>query len=170
MKKIFLLLLLLFNFDISFAENKLAYININHIINNSIVGQSISEHIQNIKQKQIDEFKIVEKKLATKEQDLFKKKNIIEKDEFEKQADILKKEILNYGKEKKKFNDEIEKKKIKYTKKILDALNPIVSSYVEKNEILIVFSKTNIVIAKKNLDITIPVMNLLNDQLSKIDF
>ena len=51
---------------------------------------------------------------------------VIDKDEFEKQAGILKKEILNYGKEKKKFNDEIEKKKIKYTKKILDALDPIV--------------------------------------------
>ena len=170
MKKIFLLLLFFFNFDATFAENKLAYININHIINNSIVGQSISEHIQNIKQKQIDEFKIIEKQLNTKEQDLLKKKNIIDKDEFEKQVNILKNEILNYGREKKKFNDEIEKKKIKYTKKILDSLNPIVSTYVEKNEILIVFSKKNIVIAKKNLDITMPVMNLLNDQLSKIDF
>ena len=41
---------------------------------------------------------------------------------------------------------------------------------MEENSITIVFPKKNIVIAKKNLDITISIMNLLNDQLKKIDF
>ena len=59
---------------------------------------------------------------------------------------------------------------MKYTKTILDALNPIVSSYVEKNSILIVFEKKNIIIAKKDLDITIPIMNILDTKLNNIDF
>ena len=37
-----------FNFNHSYSEDKLAYIDINYILNNSIVGQSITKHIQNI--------------------------------------------------------------------------------------------------------------------------
>ena len=49
MKKIFLLIFIILNFENSFAENKIAYIDINHILNNSVVGQSISEHINKIR-------------------------------------------------------------------------------------------------------------------------
>ena len=64
----------------------------------------------------------------------------------------------------------IDKKKIKYTKIVLKSLNPIISKYVEENSITIVFPKKSIVVAKKNLDITISIMDLLNNQLKKIDF
>ena len=53
---------------------------------------------------------------------------------------------------------------------VLNVLNPIISKYVEDNSITIVFPKKNIIIAKKNLDITTTIMNLLNNQLKKIDF
>ena len=65
---------------------------------------------------------------------------------------------------------EIDEKKIKYTKVVLNVLNPIISKYVEDNSITIVFPKKNIIIAKKNLDITSTIMNLLNNQLKEIDF
>ena len=43
-------------------------------------------------------------------------------------------------------------------------------AFTEENSIEIVLSKKNIIIAKKDLDITNPVMDLLNDKLVKIDF
>ncbi len=52
----------------------------------------------------------------------------------------------------------------------MNTLNPIISKYVEENSITIVFPKKSIVIAKKNLDITTLIMDLLNNQLKKIDF
>ena len=170
MKKIFIFLIFFLNSNFLYAESKFAYINVNHILNNSIVGKSISEHINNIRKNKINEFNTIEKDLANKEQNLIKKKNIIDKDEFDKEVILLKNEILIYENKKKKFNDEMDQKKMKYTKTILDALNPIVSSYVEKNSILIVFEKKNIIIAKKDLDITIPIMNILNTKLNNIDF
>ena len=111
MKKLLLLLIFILNFEIGYAENKIAYIDINYILNNSAAGQSISEHIKKIKKDKIDQFKITEQKLTDKEKDLIKKKNIIDKNEFEKQANILKNEIEIYRNEKKKFNVEIDKKK-----------------------------------------------------------
>ena len=170
MKKIFLLFIFILNFENCYAENKIAYIDKNHILNHSIVGQSISKHIKKIKEKKNNELVLIEKKLTDKEEDIIKKKNIIEKSEFEKQVNILKKEIGEYRNKKIKINEEIDKKKIKYTKIVLNTLNPIISKYVEENSITIVFPKKSIVIAKKNLDITTLIMDLLNNQLKKIDF
>jgi len=170
MKKLLIFFIFAFIFENSYAENKVGYIDINHILNNSTAGKSISEHIQKIKEEKIEQFKITESKLSEKEKGIIKKKNIIDSKEFEKQVKALKEEIDFYRKEQKQFNEEIDSKKVKYTKIILKSLNPIISKYVEDNSIMIVFPKKSIIIAKKNLDITKPVMNLLNNQLKKIDF
>ena len=170
MRKIFVLLIFILNFDTLYAEDKIAYIDINNILNNSIVGQSITKHIQNVKEKKNKEFSLIENKLLDREKDIIKKKNIIEKDEFDKQVNLLREEIKNYNLQKNEFNEQIEEKKIKYTKVVLNALNPIISKYVEENSILIVLPKKNIIIAKKNLDITNIIMDLLNNELKKINF
>tara|TARA_Y100000741_G_scaffold305581_1_gene247868 strand:- start:2038 stop:2550 length:513 start_codon:yes stop_codon:yes gene_type:complete len=170
MKKILIFLFFIININNCYAESTLAYININYILNNSIVGLSISKHIKEIKENKIKEFKLLEKQLSEKENDIVKKKNLVEKNEFNKQVNVLKEEVNIFINKKKKFNEEIDKKKIKYTKTVLNTLNPIISKYVEDNSILIVFPKKNIIIAKKNLDITEPILNLLNKKLTKIDF
>ena len=170
MKKLLFLFIILLNFDNSYADNKISYIDIDYILNNSIVGKSITKHIQTIKEKKNNELKDIEKQLSDKENDLIKQKNIIEKDEFEKKIKNLKSEISEYRKKKLSSNKEINEKKLEYTKKVLKVLDPIISKYVEDNSINIVFPKKNIIIAKKNLDITNSIMNLLNKQLVKIDF
>jgi len=170
MKKIFLVLIFFLNFDYVYANKNFVYIDVNNILNNSIVGQSITKHIQNLKEKKNKEFSLIESNLLDKEKDIIKKKNIIEKDEFDKQVNLLREEIKNYNLQKNKFNEQIEEKKIKYTKVVLNALNPIISKYVEENSILIVLPKKNIIIAKKNLDITNIIMDLLNNELKKINF
>ena len=170
MRKIILILIIFIHCNYSYAENKIAYIDINNILNNSIVGQSITKYIKDIKEKKKKEFLLIENKLLDKEKDIIKKKNIIEKAEFDKEVSILKNEINEYTNQKNKFNKEIDEKKIKYTKVVLNVLNPIISKYVEDNSITIVFPKKNIIIAKKNLDITSTIMNLLNNQLKEIDF
>ena len=74
MKKILLLLIFILNFENSYADNKIAYIDINHLLNNSLAGQSISEHIRKIKEKKNNELELIEKQLKDKEKDLIKKK------------------------------------------------------------------------------------------------
>ena len=170
MKKILILFFFIINANNCYAESSVAYININYILNNSIVGLSISNHIKEIKDSKIKEFKLLEKQLSEKESDIIKKKNIVEKAEFEKQVNILKEEINIFINKKKIFYDKVDKKKNKYTKTVLNTLNPIISKYVEDNSISIVFPKKNIIIAKKNLDITKPIIDLLNKKLTKIEF
>ena len=170
MKKIILLLIIILNFEYCYADNKIVYIDINNILNNSIVGKSISKHLQNIRENKSKEFKLIEKRLLDKEKDIIKKKNIIETNEFEEQVVLLNKEVTEYNIKKKRFNKEIDEKKIKYTKIVLKSLNPIISKYVEENSISIVFPKKNLIMAKKDLDITNIIMVLLNEELKEIDF
>ena len=51
MKKIFFFLTIFLNFEYAYAENKIAYIDLNNILNNSLVGKSITQYIKNIKEK-----------------------------------------------------------------------------------------------------------------------
>ena len=111
MKKIFVILFSFVIFNTSSAESKIAYININYILNYSIVGKSITEHLNIIKEKKLNEFQSIEKTLSEKEKNILKKKNIISKDDFNNEVELLKKEIVQYKNKKKQFNNEIEKKK-----------------------------------------------------------
>ena len=100
MKKILFLFIIFFNFGHSTADNKIAYIDIDYILNNSIVGKTITDHIQKIKEKKDKELESIEKQLSEKENDIAKQKNIIEKSDFEKKIENLKKEINEYRKKK----------------------------------------------------------------------
>ena len=79
MKKGFLILILFLNFSILNANSNISYIDINLILNNSIVGKSISKHIKEIKDNKNKEFSLIEKKLLDKEKDLIKKKKYSKK-------------------------------------------------------------------------------------------
>ena len=47
-------------------------------------------------------------------------------------------------------------------------MNPIISNYVEQNSISVVIPKKMIIIGKKSLDITIPVIKILDKNIQKI--
>ena len=58
----------------------------------------------------------------------------------------------------------------KTVKEILELLNPIITNYVESNSIIMVLPKKNIIVGKKNLDISDQIINLLNYKIIKINF
>ena len=60
--------------------------------------------------------------------------------------------------------------KLKNTKQILKILNPIITNYVDKNSISLVIPKKNIIVGKKNLEITSEIVKLLNDKVKSLDF
>ena len=102
MKNIILIIIFILNINLSYAEDKIAYININYILNNSLAGKSITEHILKLKEKKTSEFLSIEKQLANKEKEIINQKNIIEKSKFEEQVKKLRDEVNSYN-EKKKY-------------------------------------------------------------------
>ena len=171
MKKNFFFFIFFF-LKISFvsAENNITYIDLNFILNNSIVGKSLKEHMLSINNQNLNELNKIEEILKKKESELISQKNIISKDDFEKKILNLSNEINDFNIKKKKINDQFNEIKIKNTKKVLEILNPIIKKYVEKNEISIVLPKKNIIVGRKNLDITNVIIQILDEEIKKIEF
>ena len=170
MKSILISVLLILKFNFVYADEKIAFIDLNFIMNNSLSGKSINNLINTIKDKKIQEFNIIESKIKKDENDLISKKNIIEKKIYNQKVDQIKLRINNYNNDRQVFKKYLDERKIIYTNKLLESLNPIISNFVEKNSISVVLPKKMIIIGKKNLDITVPVMKILDKTIQKINF
>tara|TARA_B100000700_G_C15037466_1_gene853496 strand:+ start:513 stop:1034 length:522 start_codon:yes stop_codon:yes gene_type:complete len=170
MKKFFYIIFFFTILSNANADLKIVYIDINEILTNSKVGKSITEYMTSLEKNKIAEFDQLEKKLKNKDKEIIAKKNILNDEELQNEINSLKKDITKYKNDKKNFIDELNKKKLGYTKIVLNKLNSIISKYVDENSISIVFPKKSLVVAKKDLDITSEVMDLLNQSLTKIDF
>lgn len=167
MKKYISIFVLLIIFPV---KAQIAYIDINLILNKSNVGKSLNVYISELNTKNNEKYKKIEDELIQKEQTLISQQNILEKAEFEKKIANLTKQVQIYRSNKKKSIDEIKNIKINNSKKILNILNPIITNYVEENSISIVLPKKNIVVGKKNLDISDKILKLLNNKIQKLDF
>ena len=169
MKKFYFFLLILIFFPLNtFA--KIAYIDLNLILNKSEVGIFVNSHIEKIRKEYYSKYKEQENRLIEKEKLLISQKNILNEDEFNKKINVLTEEVKKYRSDKKESIERINKIKIDYTNEILKSLNPIITKYVNLNSISLVIPKKNIIVGKKNLDITDQIIKLLNDNIKKINF
>jgi len=151
-----------------YAEN-VVYIDIDYIINNSLVGKNLSAKLQeNFKNKDVI-FKKKENELKKKENQLFAQKNILDENAYEKKVDKLKKEIEIYKSNKAQFIKKFNSKKIEYTKLLLQEINPILEDFSKQKSIGIILQKKNIVIGKSNLDITKDIITILNNKIKKLE-
>ncbi len=167
MKKISYLIFLIF-FS-SHAKAEIAYIDINYILNSSSVGKSLNLYIDNLSKKDSLVYENIEKDLIKREKTLIAQQNILNENEFKKKLSNLSREVNKYRADKNASKEELNKIKIENTKKILKILNPIITKYVEENAISLVIPKKNIIVGRKNLDITDQILKKLNDTSEKLD-
>ena len=64
------------------AEEKISYVDMNMLMNNSEAGKSITEQLTSIHKKNITNLKKIEDELKKDESELLKQKNVISKEEF----------------------------------------------------------------------------------------
>ena len=103
MIKNFFLVFIIFFSSVLFASSndKIVYLDINYILNNSIPGKSILSQLDTLNKNNIAELKKDELQIIEDEKALTKKKNIISEEEF-------KNEILKIEKKIKIFKDKKE--------------------------------------------------------------
>ena len=170
MKYIFIIILTFLKIEIAFANEKIAFIDLNFIINNSVAGTSINTFINNLSREKNNYFKVKENEIKKDENELISKKNIIEESIYNKKVNEIKIRINNYKLERQKFNKNLNEKKIKYNNLLLEQLNPIISNFVEQNSITIVLPKKMVIVGKKDLDITRQILEVLDKTNKKINF
>jgi outer membrane protein len=166
LNRIFVILVSLFFFSSNlYAENKVAYINIDLILSKSNPSKSLFSQLELIEQKQIEKIKNNEIKLKEEEKKIFATKNIISKDEFNKNVDTFQKKVETHRKSKEINIQNFNKKRNKEILRFFKLINPIIEKVMEKNSIAILLEKKNIFIAKSNYDITAIVIEEINKDI-----
>ena len=69
-----------------------------------------------------------------------------------------------------KKNDDFNKFRINSQKKIIEALNPIITTFLKKESVQILLQKEQIVFGDNELDITEEILKLFNEKHKKIKF
>ena len=75
------------------------------------------------------------------------------------------KKIEQFNKQKVDLSSKFNNKRDEETLALLQKINPIISDYMEKNQITLIFDKKNIYIAKSELDITKPILEIVNSKV-----
>ena len=166
--KIFILLISLSFFSTNlYAENKVAYINIDLVLSESIPSKSLFSQLKLIEQKHIKKIKVDENNLKDEEKKILATKNIISKDQFQNNVNIFQKKVELHTKSKEENIQNLKQKRNKEVLRFFKLINPIIEKIMEKNSIGILIEKKNIFIAKSNYDITEIVIEEINKNIKE---
>ena len=113
----------------TYAENNVAFINMQYIMDKSLAGQSLKKQLEQLHKKNIGEFKKNEDSLKKKEKEILAKKNILSKEEFQKEISILRNEVKNYNNERNEKINSLTKKRLQSMEQILKNLSPLLAEF-----------------------------------------
>ena len=168
MKKITLVsFFFLLIFNLVSANTKIVYVDMNAIVSNSKPGSSILNQLNTLNKKNLENFKKKEKILKKKETKIISQKNVLAESEFQTNIEDLKLDIEKYNIEKKQSITNFNKIRIDNTNKLLKLINPILSDYSESNSIAIILQKKNIIVGKKELDVTNEIIQIIDENISE---
>ena len=168
-KKFLFILFTTWIFTNSYAEEqKIVYLNVDKIMQQSIAGKSIKKQLENLYNKNLEKFKKNDEILKNKEKKLIAQKNILSKEDFQKELTGLRTEIINFQKEQVKARDDINKLRIGATNKLISQLSPILQEYAKKNSVSLILQKKNIVMGKKEIEITDEILEITNKEIKNI--
>ena len=121
------------------------------------------------KNKQIQiEINKIKTELESEQKQIFSQKNVLSVEEYNKKITNLENKIIEMNTKIKKKQDELNLFKNKVEKNFSKQLNMIIEEYSVQNSIDIIFKKENLLMAKKNLDITENIFNLFNEKVDII--
>lgn len=168
-KKFFIIKIFFLIFTLSNAEEqKIVYLNVDKIMQQSIAGKSIKKQLENIYNKNLEKFKKNDEILKNKEKKIIAQKNILSKQDFQKELTGLRTEIINFQKEQVEARDEMNKLRMDATNKLISKLSPILENYAKKNSISLILQKKNVVMGKKEIEITDDILSIANEKIKDI--
>ena len=152
------------------ANENIRFININYIVKNSEAGKALNKIIENKSKKITSELNDLGKKIEEKKNKIISQKNIIKKEEYAKLVKTYEDEVKKFNNIRIKKNDDFNEYRMNSQKKIIEALNPIITAFLKKESVQILLQKEQIIFGDKELDITEEILNIFNDKHKKIKF
>ena len=94
---------------LAISNDKIVYINVDFILQNSNSGKIIIKELKEINSQNLKKISIFEKEIKKEDNEIKKVRNIISEDEFNKKISMLNKKISNY----KLLKKDLSNKKVK---------------------------------------------------------
>jgi outer membrane protein len=160
--KIFFYIVLIFNFSIVQSAEKIVYLDIDQVLNQTIIGKEIIKNLDTLRKKNLNDIQKKQTDLKEKRDKIQKQKNILSEEEFKVQAISLENEFRQFNKYNKKVSTEFDKKKQTELDEFIKFIQPIIEDYIKEKSITIVLNKKNIFIASKDYDITDEIINIVD--------
>ena len=164
MRRIIIILIIFFQSEYLFANSNIVYLDVQYIIDSSNLGKFYKNKINTIKKSNKSILEDNENQIKKKEIELNNQKNIIKEDEINKKVKELNELVQSYQLLRQDFNKKLSIEKKNYTAKILSILNPLLTKYVEENNISLVIEKKNVLVGIKTLDITNIILEILDEE------
>ena len=168
MKKIIIIFFIyFFQFNYAIANTSIVFLDMEKVITTSIAGSSIISQLNDINSKNLNKFKSDAKKIKDQETKLISQKNILSEVDFQSNVNKLKLEIDNFNKNKIKINKNLNNLKIDSTNKLLKLINQLLLDYSNKKSVSLILQKKDLIIGKKELDITGEIIKIVNINIKK---
>ena len=163
-------LILIFFYPIkSFSSDKIVFLDMNKVLNNSDAGKYINDELKKKDEIYRKNIKELENSIKKDDEDISAKKNLLNQDELNNKIAELNNKIKKYQEQINNNRKDLDTLKIKYTKVLLEKLKPILSDYSKKNSVSLIIDKKNIVIGINDLNITDDIIKILDNNVKKIN-
>ena len=170
-KKLVIIFLSLFFFAFQkINAEQIVYIDMEKIMKESKAGKGIIKKINKSNEANISKFKKIEDDLKEQEKKLIAKKNVISEEEFKSKIEELRKKISEYRTKRQNIIQESTKKRVRVSAEFSHKVKPILGDYAAKNNISIIVQKKNIIMGKKELDITSDILKIVDEKIPTIKF
>ena len=165
----FVFVILLISINNLKAEDKVAYLDIDYILTNTLAGKSLLKSLQQNEEIKISKFKSSDENFKNDEKKILAKKNLISNEELRNELKQLQIKFQDYRKKKNKELEILKKKRNTNIINFINLINPIIEKYMTDNSIYMLIDKKNVFIANNNYDITKKLIELIDNQIKTIE-
>ena len=166
--KIFVVTFFILISTYAFAEQKIVYIDMKYVLNNSKAGKGAQDYLTKSFKENQKKFSNQQEELKKEEADLLGKKNVLSKEDYTKKADSLRKKVIDYQSARRAAVDKIAKQRKDAREELLNQINPILETYTKENNITLILDKKNLIMGDSDLDITNTIIEKLNTKLPSL--
>ena len=150
------------------AEQKIAYLDMKFVLNNSKAGKGAQDFLLKSFKENQEKLTNQENELKKEESDLLAQKTILTKEEYQKKSDNLRKKVIDYQSQRRTSLEKITSQRAEARQKLLEKLDPIMKTYINENNISLIIDRKNVLMGNTNLDITNIIVEKLNKELPSL--
>ena len=153
----------------TFAEQKIVVLDLTFVLNNSKAGKGAQDYLKKSFQDNEKKFSDMEKNLKKEEADLLSKKTVLSKEEYTNKTDTLRKKVIDYQSQRRSALDKISTQRAKSREALLEAIDPILDTYIKENNISLVIDKKDMLGGNPENDITQTIVEKLDKELPSLN-